>query len=127
MLFFGLSLTVMMTRPVVANDRTLAATTVAKFDHEEHLFWYWSMLIYQLLDAFFAGGGDFAINLFLYFIIICIEFVINLLGARLRRFGYEKMEMLTSNQAAIDHKMIAKLIKHHIEAGKLVRHYVDKS
>lgn len=108
----------LMTRPVVVNERELAATSIVRFNHQKHLFWYWVMFFNQLLNAWFAGGIDFSINLYLHFIIICIEFVLNLLGARLRRFGHEKLEELVANQTAKDYKVIVELIKHHIEAGE---------
>lgn len=107
----------MMTKPVVSDDYGLPFTTVLQFNHEKHLVWYWLMVINQLLNAFFAGGGEFAINLYLYFIIICIEFAMNLLGSRLKSFGNEKNRKTSSSQRKKDHEKAIELIRYHIEIG----------
>lgn len=106
-----------MTRPIVMGERVLPFTSIVKFDHEKHKIFYWTMFVNQLLDAFFAGGADFAINCYLYFIIICIEFAVNLLGCRLKRFGHEKLNLLTKQQSKMDYKKIVELIKYHIETA----------
>lgn len=118
LVFVTISFTMLMTRPIAINERTLPVTTIVRFNHEEHKTFYWVMFLNQLLDAFFAGGADFAINLYLYFIIICIEFVINLLGQRLCRYGHDKFDELTQSRKEIDHKMIVAMIKSHIEISE---------
>lgn len=100
------------------HGKSLPVTSVLEFDHVKHSFWFWTLYAYQFVNGFFGGGSEFAINLYLYFIILCIEFTINLLGARLRRFGYENIGETTANQAVEDHKIIVELIKHHIESAK---------
>lgn len=106
-----------MTKPIVGGEKELPITTVVRFNHEQHIIWYWLMYINQLLNAFFAGGGEFAINLYLYFIIICIEFVMNLLGQRLMSLGNEKARELSHAQHVKDHKKIVELVRYHIEIG----------
>lgn len=100
------------------DGKILPLTSLVQFDHQKHPFCYWMLYVYMFGNAIFAGGSEFAINLYLFFIIISIEFVINLLGARLRRFGHSKIEELRTNQAELNHKAVVKLIKCHIEAGK---------
>lgn len=107
-----------MTRPIVMGERVLPIKTIVQFDHEKHKIFYWTMFANQLLNAFFAGGADFAINWYLYFMIICIEFAVNLLGCRLKRFGHKQMKLLTKRQKLKDYRDLVELIKYHIEAAE---------
>lgn len=118
LVFVTISFAMLMTRPIVTGEKVLPFTTIVKFDHEKYKIFYWAMFANQLLDAFFAGGAEFAINLYLYFIIICIEFMINLLGQRLYRFGHDKFDELTKSRRDIDRRMIIDIIKYHIEIGE---------
>lgn len=118
MVFVFVAFGMLVTKNIFRNVKVLPVTSIVKFDHEKHVFWYYAMVVYQGLNVIFAGLCEFAINLYLYYIIICIEFTINLLGARLRRFGHDKFEELTANQSAKDHKAIVDLINYHIGVGK---------
>lgn len=115
-----MSFVILTTKTTVMDihGKVLPIKSLVRFDHQKHPFCYWMLFVYMLLNAVFAGGSEFTINLYLFFIVISIEFVINLLGARLRRFGHSQIEELTANQAALDHKAIVKLIKHQIESGR---------
>lgn len=78
----------LVTKPILANDGTLPMETLPAFDHSKHRAFFWLSYLNQAGNDFFAGGSNVAVNLFVYCVLVCIEFAVNVLGDRLKRLGH---------------------------------------
>lgn len=112
-------------KPILAREGVLPFPSIPTFDYDEHRAGFYALYANQFLNAIFTGGINIAVNILMYTMLICIHFVINLLGCRLRRFGHDSIRGSTQKHTA-NYRRIIELIHCHIKIEQSVPTF-DKS
>lgn len=86
-IFGALNLSILIVMPVLRNVHELPFLTWAPYDVQKSLVLFYLHYAFHFGNALYAGGGNIAVNMFVYTTLVVIEYFLNLLGARLQRLG----------------------------------------
>lgn len=95
-LFATLNLIILILMPLLTNK--LPFNSWYPFDVHKANYRYYLAWLFQFGCGIFAGGSNIAVNMYIYSVLVCVEFCLNLLGMRLMGLGHKKKQMAWSNQ-----------------------------
>lgn len=101
-IFGVVNLFVLIIMPVLRNVHELPFLMWTPYDIQKSLPFFYFMYAFHCGNAFFAGGGNLAVNMFVYSTLVVMEFILHLLGARMKRLGYGDGQPINTN---LNHKV----------------------
>lgn len=88
-IFGAVNLTILIIIPLLTLDYRLPFYLWIPFDIYRSKYIFGTVYFYQFCCAIYAGGGNIAVNMYTYSMLVCLEFYIKLLSARLKRLGHD--------------------------------------
>lgn len=90
-IFGAVNLTIMVLMPLTTGARHLPFIFWLPFDPLTSSFRYYFSYVYQAMCAIIAGGINLSANMFIFYVLICLNFNFALLSERIQHIGYNDL------------------------------------
>lgn len=113
-IFDALNLALLMAMPFLVHEHRLPMETLTPIDYYKHKYAFVILYVQQVGDAFFAGGTNLAVNMFMYATFVETEFLISLMGKRVQEIGHDIDCMRCPKRVSYYREMLES-VKYHTE------------